>query len=282
MINVSVEELKNILAVIDNAQRLHDQWRDGMQRQMACRLPPEEECLAEDAHQYCMFGRWFYSEANRRLRRLAAFQRLEKLHRDMHDAARNLCVRLKARQAIGPSEYDPYIEQVAGFRSELQLIRRKVEETLEAIDPLTGAFRGEILLPNLRQAQATQKSGGPAYSLLLLRFDLDTLNRQHGYSVGDAVLRAGVMAVRDNLDGEERIYRYTGAEFVICLPGKDRQAAEQTRARLVDRMGEALARTGVEVSLSLPIHFGIVALDPGAYLDELIRQAAMATYMIEI
>jgi hypothetical protein len=47
-------------------------------------------------------------------------------------------------------------------------------------------------------------------------------------------------------------------------------------------MGEALAETTVESATSLQIHYGIVALDPDSYLEELLSRSARSTYTITL
>lgn len=281
MINVSTEALEEILATVDKAMAMHERWRDAVHRTLVCRLPPEPMCLAEDAHKQCPFGLWFYGPGNAHLRKLESFRQVEAAHTRMHDMGRELCTRLKAHWAITPNEYDPFIAQIADFRGELTRLRDKVEETLHNIDPLTGAFRGEQLLPELRRAQTEEKRAGRPYSLLLLRFDLDAVNHAHGHDKGDAILRAGLAAIRLGLAAEERVYRYTGAEFVICLPGRSRAEAEDVRAALLEKMEQALAGRIAEVAGSIPVQYGIVGLESEAH-DQLISQAAMATYTLQL
>ncbi len=282
MINVSTEELQGILATIENALAMHDQWRDRLQRTLICKLPPEPVWLAEDAHQHCQFGNWFYGPGNAHLRKLETFKHVERLHREMHDLARDLGTRLRAHAMISTGDYDPFIEKLSEFRAELTLVLRKVEDTLNNIDALTGAFRSGLLLPDLRKVQEAQRTVGEPYSLLLVRFDLDDVNRLHSHDKGDAILRAGVSAIRDNLDSRDRVYRYTGAAFVICLPGRSREAAQALQPTLVRQMAETLMRVVGEIDATLPVHYGIVAIEPDAYLEQLISQAAMATYTIQM
>ena len=80
MINVTTQELESILTTLDKALVMQDQWREQLQRVLICKLPPEEADLAEDAHQQCAFGRWYYGAGNAHLRRLETFQKVEAMH----------------------------------------------------------------------------------------------------------------------------------------------------------------------------------------------------------
>jgi diguanylate cyclase (GGDEF)-like protein len=204
------------------------------------------------------------------------------MHVAMHNLARELCVRLKGHWGITPAEYDPYIHQVARFRGELMQLRQKIFDTLHKIDPLTGAYSGINMLPDLTQAQALKQADGLAYSLLMLRFDLLALNQARGRDKGDAVLRDSITAIRNALESGEKVYRYAGAEFVICLPGKDGQAAVAVKERLLEIIKQAVAAALGETSACLDIHYGITDLEPGAYIEQLINQAERATYTIKI
>jgi len=282
MINVTAQELETILTTLDKALILHDQWRDQLQRALICKLPPEDANLAPDAHHHCAFGRWYYSPANAHLRKLETFHQVEEIHETMHHLGRELCTHAKGRWPITPKEYDPFIAKMAAFRNELLKLRRKVEETLHTIDALTGAFTSPQLLPHLRREQAALKSHGLPYSLLLLRFDLEPVNRQLGHAKGDGILRGCLAAIRQALGPEDRVYRHTGAEFVICLPGKTPDMAHATRELLLKHMSEELVRDFGEGAWSLPLRYGIVALEPDVYIEELIAQAKMAAYTLQL
>ncbi len=282
MIHVTAQDLEAILSTVDRALEMHGQWRDQLQRTLICKLPPRETDMADDAHHHCAFGQWFYSAGNAHLRKLPAFKQIEDLHAVMHGHARELCIRLKGHWAITPKEYDPFIERMAEFRNALLGMRHKVEDTLRKIDPLTGAFVSAQLLPELRAEQAAQRQTGRPYSLLLLRFDLAEINRSRGHEAGDVVLRAGIGGILQSLDPEDKVYRFSGAEFVICLPGKDRAQAEGSRERMLAAVAQSLASTAGTASAALQVHYGIVALEPDAYIEKLIHSAALATYTIQL
>ena len=282
MINVTAQELESILSTLDKALDMHDQWREQLQRALICKLPPDEANLAKDAHHQCAFGNWYYSAGNAHLRRLETFQKVEAMHETVHSLGRDLCTHVKGHWPITLKEYDPFIAQITAFRGELLKLRHKVEETLHTIDALTGAYTSAQLLPHLRREQEALKTNGRPYSLLLLHFDLAQVNRDHGHEKGDAILRGSLAAIRQALGPEDRVYRYTGAEFVICLPGKTADAAQDTQQILLAGMSEALTKDFGEGAWALPMRYGIVVLEPDTYIEHLITQAAMAAYTIQL
>ncbi|OYY95860.1 MAG: hypothetical protein B7Y41_00820 [Hydrogenophilales bacterium 28-61-23] len=282
MINVTAQELETILVTIDKALAMHEVWRDQIQRTLACRMSPREADMDDEAHYQCDFGVWFYSPTNANIRNLTSFKKIEAMHQIMHARARELCIRLKGHWHITPKEYDLYIEQVVSFRAELTQLRQKVFDTLHKIDPLTGAYSGAHILADLEREQAQKKTRGQAYSLLMLRFDLFDINQVFGRAKGDDILRASISAIRGALDAGEKVYRYAGAEFVICLPGKDASDADKTRQRLLAIISRAIETAVENSAASLQIHYAITELDPDTYIEQLINQAARATYTIRI
>lgn len=282
MISVTSEELERILATIEEALSLHDKWREGLLRTLVCKLPLAAPDIAEDAHQRCAFGSWFYSKGNSHFRNLPAFKKIGELHQAMHRSAREVCLKVKVTGLVAEEDYDQYLGSVSQFREELVGLQHRVSYTLQNIDALTGAFNSIKLLPDLKADQQRLKESGAQYSLLLMDLDLKEINKSHGRDIGDNMLRATILSIRAALSPGDKIYRYGGAEFVICLPGKSTSDAELVKEQLLQKMGEALAKTTVESATSLQIHYGIVALDPDSYLEELLSRSARSTYTITL
>jgi diguanylate cyclase len=282
MLNVTAQELESILETLDNAVAMHDAWREKLQRTVACKLPPQQADMADDAHRRCAFGKWFYSGGNAHLQQLPSFQGIGILHEAMHGRARELCARIKGHWAITPKEYDSCIEYIARFRGELLGFRQKVYETLHRIDALTGAYSSMHLLPDLSREQQTRKTTGQPYSLLLLGFDLAAINRALGRTAGDELLRKSFAEIRQVLEAGDKIYRYTGAEFVICLPGKDAAHANGLKERMLSVVDQALHAVADRSSATLELHHGVIDLEPDIFIEQLINQAERATYTINL
>lgn len=281
MINVTAEELEKIQKTVDDALAMHGKWLENLQRIFACRLSPNEADLAVDAHQNCDFGRWFYSKSNSRLREIPAFQKIEALHKSMHNTVREICAKLRAAGVIQPDDYDVLLGEVKRFSGELEELRNKVDYTLKNIDPVTGAITNTRLLPNLKAEQEKLRESGHPYSLLLVNVDVKQINYEHSREMGDQVLRSSVTTIKDELDGSGRVYRYSGAEFVVTLPEKSQQQAEEIKEQLLKRIGEAARNALGKPNGKLNIHYGIVMLDSAAYIEQLIDQCARSTFVFD-
>lgn len=282
MINVTSEELERILKTIEEALALHEKWCNNLHRTFSCRLAPSAADMAEDAHRQCAFGHWFYSKGTAHLHNLPAFRKIGELHQEMHGGAREVCRLLSAMGKVPVENYDDFIVQMTKFRDEMVGMQHKVTFTLQNIDPLTGAYRNLRLLPDLRAEQQKLKQNGETYSLLLMDIDLKAINQSSGHNTGDRILQTAILSVREALGAEDRIYRYGGAEFVICLPGKNVNEAEAVREALMKKIGQALSEVSGETPDSLHIHYGIVELDHDAYLEELLDRSARSTFTINM
>lgn len=282
MIGVTSEELERILATIEQALSMHDKWRERLQRNLICRLPLSQDDMAEDAHCRCAFGVWFYSKASAQFRSLPAFQKIGELHQEMHQSARRVCFDIKGAGMVPEEEYDEFLAGISRFRDELLSLRQRVLYTLQNIDSLTGAFNHAKLLPDLRAEQRRLKEGGEPYTLLLMDIDLKAINQSLGRDVGDKLLRAAIAGVRGCLTSGDKIYRYGGAEFVICLPGLNSEGAEVIKEALLKKLEEILGDAVGQAATTLHIHYGIVDLDANTYLEELLDRSARSTYTINM
>jgi len=121
------------------------------------------------------------------------------------------------------------------------------------IDQLTGMLNRKALSTRVPElVQQSQITGEPVG---LIACDLDhfkAINDTHGHAVGDAVLKDATYALRKQLRAFDFVYRLGGDEFLVLLPGSDR---EQT-VELAGRLGEAISSErvgGLFVTMSLGV-----------------------------
>ena len=280
MLNVTSEDLERILATLGEVLSLHDKWCEGLSRVLICQLPLAAPDVAEDTHQRCAFGSWFYSKDNSHLRDLPTFKKIGELYRAMHQSVREGCLKINASGSLDVEDYDQCLTSVLQFREELVSLQHRVSHTLQNIDPLTGAFNHTKLLPYLKAEQQRLKKDGAKYSLLLMDIDLKEINKSHGRDIGDKVLHTAILSIRQALGPGDGIYRYVGADFVICLPGKSTGDAKLVKEMLLQKMGAALVETAGEPATALHVHNGAVELDPDAPLEKLLDRSARSSFTI--
>ena len=138
-------------------------------------------------------------------------------------------------------DYDVYLDATVAFHAELLNLKERVAFMRHNIDPLTGVYQQAQLLHELLAEQQRQKATGEVYTLFLIGLDIKEINQKLGRSAGDKVLQAAIANVRLALSDKDQIYRVMGAEFVICLPRKNTQDAEQMKEPILEKIGEAVS-----------------------------------------
>ncbi len=147
---------------------------------------------------------------------------------------------------------------------------------LTTMDPLTSALtrRGlSMALPDSRLS-----SGGIEMPVSVVMADLDRfgiLNREHGSVVGDQVLREVAKVLASILGAGDAVVRYGGEEFLLILPGLDREAARG----IAEEARHALRATSLgymSTRIQVTASFGVAERRPGEPRSDLIRRADRA------
>ncbi len=144
------------------------------------------------------------------------------------------------------------------------------------IDQLTGLLNRTAL--STRVPEIAQQSCITGEPVGLIVGDLDRfkeINDTHGHAVGDAVLKDVAYVVRKQLRAFDLAYRLGGEEFLILLPGSDREHS----VKLAERLHEAISGErvgGLEITMS----FGVAASEHGEAFDyePLFEKADAALY----
>jgi diguanylate cyclase (GGDEF)-like protein len=126
------------------------------------------------------------------------------------------------------------------------------------IDPLTGMLnRTSLTARSTELAHQTALTGEPVG---LIVADLDhfkSVNDRFGHVVGDEVLVDLAYLLRKHVGAFGLAYRLGGEEFVLVLPGADRQRAEEV-AEAIAAAVRSQPLAGVNLTLSL----GVAASEP--------------------
>jgi diguanylate cyclase (GGDEF)-like protein len=143
------------------------------------------------------------------------------------------------------------------------------------IDPLTGMLNRNALLT--RVGELRQQASILREPVALIVGDLDNfkaINDGHGHAAGDAVLKDVAYRIRKTLRAFDLAYRLGGEEFLIVLPGGDREQA----AAVAETLRRAIADIPV-AGLLVTISFGVSASAPGEFeYDAVFAEADLALY----
>lgn len=281
MTNLTRTQLQSLLGPLDQALYNHEQWFKNVSRTLVARLPADQADLKQDAHHLCRFGQWYDSADASPLRTHPTFTALGQAHEQMHRLAAQLLQRADDGLSIPPAQYDQFNNALDRMRLELQSLRSELADALQNRDPLTGALNRSNLVTDLREQQALVRRGVQTCAIAMLDLDhFKRVNDQHGHLTGDAVLAATVHCVQALLRPYDRIYRYGGEEFLLCLPGSDLPTAAITAERIrVAIAALATQAAGAAAPLRVTVSGGVTMLDAHVPIEESIDRADKALYL---
>lgn len=276
----TTQELQSAIAELDQAIVSHEQWYKSLLRILISRVPAEPADLRPAAHQHCRFGQWYGNVSTTLLRDHPAFISLGDAHEKMHVYARTLLQLVSDNKPVTTGQLDQFENALDKMRLEIQSLRHELSEVIQSQDPLTGAQNRAGLLPWLREQQALSQRRGQQCALTMLDLDhFKQVNDQYGHLTGDKVLISTVQCLQAILRPYDRIYRYGGEEFLLCMPGTTPEEAREVAERICHAV--AAQRIQIEGSnkiLQVTASLGVAMLDPSRSVEASIEAADTAMY----
>jgi diguanylate cyclase (GGDEF)-like protein len=145
-------------------------------------------------------------------------------------------------------------------------------------DELTGiSNRRALVLAGERELDMARRFHRP---ITVAMMDIDSfkqINDRHGHAAGDDVLVALARLLGESCRAVDLVGRYGGEEFVIVLPGVDRDSVDVVGGKLL----EVVANHRFAHCEKLTVSIGLAVLSPGpdqASWRSLIHHADMALY----
>lgn len=277
MLPMDAGRLRQLLDELERAADAHERWHEAAGKAVVCRLPPDPRDLAEGSHRECEFGRWYHEEPPRELRDHPAFAAMALEHERVHRVAARVLRAAAAGAPVAPGDFDEYVEARQRLGLELDSLRRELSGLLERRDVLTGAHRRSDLLAELRELRELSRRG--IQSCCIAFMDLDhfkAINDTHGHRAGDEVLAAAVAFVMTHLRPFDKVFRYGGDEFLICMPGADLVAGRAVIERIREGLSVLSITTAGGLAIGMTASLGIASLDPGCSVKESIDRADRA------
>jgi diguanylate cyclase len=279
MLKMTSDELRAVIQQLDQAIYNHDQWYKSLDRVLVCHLTPDLRDTEPDSHLHCRFGQWYYRDAPEKLRQHPGFLAVEAEHRRMHQLAGEILGIQMAGEVVPFHAYDNFASALEHLRLEIQSLRRELEDSLSGLDALTGAHNRVGMLPRLREFHELVRRSVQPCSIAIMDLDhFKDVNDRYGHPIGDKVLIASARFLIDHVRPYDRVYRYGGEEFLICL-----QSTEPREAQLLlERLREGLAENPVDYGAAAPIYvtasFGIASMEAEISVEQSIARADQAVY----
>lgn len=276
---VTRDELQGVIAQLKEASFNHQQWHGGLIRTLVCKLPGDKRDISPQPHTQCRFGQWYYGKAPEKMRNHPGFIALGEEHQRMHHLAQRLLISADAGDPINPLDFDNFSNALERLRLEIFALERELEDTLFNHDSLTGAITRFGILPTLREQQELVKRHAQVCYIAMMDVDnFKAINDLHGHSAGDRVLTASVRYLIKHLRPYDKVFRYGGEEFLLCIPYTELTSGEER----IRELREGLAALEIDIAEKEPIHisasFGLALLDPDIPVEKSIDRADKALY----
>lgn len=279
--DIDHQGLQQILIELEQALHNHQQWHDNLVRILACRLPFDKHDAIVEPHKECRFGQWYYADKSKTIMENQGYIAIGEAHKKMHELARNILINLETNNNVQLFDYDNFSNSLEKLRLEIFAFRNELETLLYTRDPLTRTINRISLLPILREQREFLKRK-QTQSICLVMIDLDlfkNVNDKYGHGIGDRVLAEVAYYISKNIRNYDKLFRYGGEEFLLCLQQMDLEKAYE----VVEKLREGIAGLNIEVGLEKPIQIsiscGLALLDKDAAVEESIDHADKALYM---
>jgi diguanylate cyclase (GGDEF)-like protein len=276
---VTRDELQSIIAQLKESLNNHLQWHGTLIRTLVCKLPGDKHDISDDAHEECRFGQWYYSAAPEKLRKHPGFIALGEEHRRLHHMAKLLLSAANVGNNITPLDYDNFANALDRLRLEISALERELENSLFNHDALTGAITRYGILPTLREQQELVKRHAQLCYIAMMDLDnFKAVNDLHGHAAGDTVLAESVRYLIKHLRPYDKVFRYGGEEFLLCMPYTEMTAGFERVKELNEGIGALEIEIGEKEPINIGASFGLALLDPDVPVEKSIDRADKALY----
>jgi len=197
----------------------------------------------------------------------------------MHKAAATLLLSVEESGTTHTDDYDRFANTLKRLRLEISTLKRELETSYYNLDSLTGAYSRISMLTHLREQLELVNRGAQKFSIAMVDLDhFKRVNDTYGHIIGDTVLTQVARYILDNIRPYDRLFRYGGEEFLLCMPHTDIHSALPMVERLREGIAQMHIPTNTSATLQITVSFGISELEPEHTVEDAIDKADQALY----
>ncbi|MDP4013620.1 MAG: diguanylate cyclase [Candidatus Nanopelagicales bacterium] len=262
---------------LDKAGWDHVAWLMDWHRAIMCGVPLERGLEEPDAHNLCGFGQWLYGDGADLLESDDRIQSVERIHRRMHDRAREMLRSARQSGQVDPAEYDDLLNLRGVFHTRVKTWQRGLLKQLFNTDPLTGLLNRRSLDSLLGDMICECANFDDGCQIAIVNVDrLKRVNDRHGTSVGDEVLRTLGSHMSQRLRSSDLVVRYRGDQFLVCFPHRTVDQAFDALDRIRRTISGRNLRMGQGVDVTVSVSVGLASWDGSEDVKETIKRAEWA------
>ena len=158
------------------------------------------------------------------------------------------------------------IEELLQARRTIELQRQEIERS-SAVDPLTGVASRTAILDRLRIEVAQARRYLHPVGVVLVDIDgFGELNRGHGTTGGDAILREVALRIRLRVREADELGRIGSDSFMMVLPHTEESGAATLADAIQHRLGLRPVTVG-DTELRVTVSVGVAVMRAGEELD---------------
>ena len=153
-------------------------------------------------------------------------------------------------------------------------------QLMAVTDPLTGIGNRRDFQNHLKWLQAQSERSGKPFGVALLEVDhFQRIRDVYGRQLSDALLRYTARGINDALRETDRVFRWSGQQFVLLMPGADLPAACAVVERVRRHMEFATLTLYDGQSIATTISAGVEAWNRAFTLDMIMTNADQRLYL---
>jgi diguanylate cyclase len=276
------ELMRTALKELEQALYNHDQWAETLYGTLICRSTPDDRDISADAHCNCRFGQWYHKAGATILKNHPGYAEIGLEHERMHQYATSLLRASMENVPISFKDYERFLTALKRLKLEIATVQNELQSALFNLDPLTGTPSRVGMLSSLREQLELVKR---KHSCAIAMMDLDyfkAVNDKYGHVVGDKVLVGFAHYLMAHLRPYDKVFRYGGEEFLICLPDTDQQIACDIVGRLIVELASLPFQAESKGEFHVTASSGLTALDLDIPVEQSIDRADKALYAAKL